>query len=55
VPAHFRQSQSTFGGARTLLTAKVSFGFCESGLERSKALWKPQNTLRTVPALFTPI
>jgi hypothetical protein len=55
VPGYFRQSQNTFGGARTLLTVNFTFGICETLLAPPKPRWKPQNTSGTVPALFTPL
>jgi hypothetical protein len=55
VPAHFWQDQNTFGGPRTLLTSDFTFGISETLLERSRQLWKPQNTAGTVPALLAPL
>jgi hypothetical protein len=55
VPAHFRQSQNTFGPSKTLLTAKFSFGISETLLAPPKPLWKLQNIAGTVPALLAPL
>jgi hypothetical protein len=55
VPGYFRQVQNTFEVPRTILTAKFTFGICNSALAAPKHFWKGHKRAGTVPALLAPV